>query len=162
MSASRNEVEELRHSAELREVERLYRSVVATLGSFLTRRYGLSDAEATALVEEAFYAYLQATAPASEPESWLVSIICSRAETLHRNRDGEAEAAGHEEHDARAILSSPELLRLLPHNAQQALHLRFEAGWTYEDIGAELQIPVRYAKHLVITSLKKLRDGDGE
>lgn len=159
MSVSRNESEGLRHSPEVDEIERLHQSLTRVLGGTLTRDYGLSSAEGNELLQQALCAYLQLTVPIGDPEAWLIAIVCSKAEELYRQRGGRAGAPDVQQATSRAreILGVVRGLEALPADARKAIRLRIHEGWSFEDIAAELDVTVRYARHLVATSLKKLR-----
>lgn len=161
MSVSRNESEGLPHSPELDEIERLHQSLVRVLGGTLTRDFCLSEAEANDLVQQALCAYLQLTVSTSEAEAWLISVVCSRAEALYRQRAGASAVpvpgATQESTRTREVLEVMRGLEALPANAQKAVRLRIHERRSFEDIADELNVSVKYARHLVATSLKKLR-----
>jgi len=159
MSVSRNESEGLRPSPEVDEIERLHQSLTRVLGGTLTRDYGLSVAEGNELIEQALCAYLQLTVSTADADAWLISIVCSKAEELYRQRGGGSGApdAARATSRARSVLGVMRELEALPADAQKALRLRFHDNWSFEDIAAELNVTVKYARHLVATSLKKLR-----
>lgn len=159
MSVSRNESEGLRHSPEVDEIERLHQSLTRVLGGTLTRDYGLSVAEGNELIEQALCAYLQLTVSTADADAWLISIVCSKAEELYRQRGGGAGApdAAQASSRAREVLGLVRGLEALPADAQKAVRLRFRDRWSFEDIAAELNVTVKYARHLVAAALKKLR-----
>jgi DNA-directed RNA polymerase specialized sigma24 family protein len=159
MTVSRNEREGLPHAPEVDEIERLHQSLTRVLGGALTRDYGLSAAEGTELIQQALCAYLQLTISAADPEAWLISIVCSKAEELYRKRGGGSAVpdAALASSRAREVLGLVRGLEALPADAQKAIRLRIREGWSFEDIAAELNVTVKYARHLVATSLKKLR-----
>lgn len=144
MTVSRNESEGLPHSPELEESQRLYQSLTEVFGRTLTREFRLSEAEANDLLQQAVCGYLQLTVPTSDPEMWLIEMVGLKAEALYRER------LAPRERTARG-------LQALPADAHKALELRFRHGWSYEDIAAELNVTVKYARHLVAAAARKLR-----
>ncbi len=159
MSASHNESEGLRHSSQVEEIERLHQSLIRVLGGTLTRDYRLSAEEGNELIQQALLAYVQLTVPTADPDAWLIAIVCSKAEELYRQRIGGSGApdAALATSRAREVMGLVRGLEALPAVAQKALRLRFRDRWSFEDIAAELNVTVKYARHLVATSLKKLR-----
>lgn len=158
MSVSRNESEGPRHSSEIVEIERLHQSLVRVLGATLTRDYCLTEAEAAELIEQALCAYLHLTVSTSNGEAWLIAAVCSKAEELYRKR-GSSGATDPVQAGARArkVLGVRRGLEALPADAQKAVRLRIRDRWSFEDIAAELDVTVKYARHLVFTSLRRLR-----
>lgn len=161
MNFSNKESEGLRHSPEVDEIEHLHQSLTRVLGGTLTRDYGLQDTEANELVQQALCAYLQLTVSTNDPEAWLISIVCSRAEAMYRERAGAsappAPDAVRQSARTRDMLKIVRGLERLSPDAQKAVRLRMHDRWSFEDIAAELNVTVKYARHLVATSLKKLR-----
>jgi len=159
MTVSRNEPEGLRHSAESEEFQKLYHELSRILHGVLATRYHLAESEATALLEDAFYAYMQITVPTSDAESWLTAAICTRAEMLYGARVVRATPPDVDSDIAhlREMLSTLRGLETLPDKARTAVRLRVHDQLSYEDIASELDVSVVYARHLVRTSIEKLR-----
>ena len=106
---------------------------------------------------------MQLTVPTSDPEAWLIAMVCLKAEAMYHERHGHDDA--HDDApDAREVstqtrerLETVRGLKALPADARKAVELRFLRGWSYEDIAAELNVTVKYARHLVAAAVRKLR-----
>ena len=163
MSDERDDREQLGHSAESEETERLYQSVGAVAAQLLQREYGLTDAVIHSIVADAFFGYTGAQQNFPDPESWLADAIFDRARRYIRLR-GMDEHPDHEEDPAhvRTLVLTKAALRMLSPTARRALLLRYRERRSYEDIAADLGVTVRAAEKLVMNAESQLRRWEAE
>lgn len=158
MTVSRNESEGVPQTPEREELKRLCQALNSGLLPLLASRYLLDETQASTLLEEGCISYLQEQPPPPDAEAWVTALVLLHAEEScpHRVEPAPAEELDDEIARAQAFVREVDRLEALPPDAQRALRLR-AGGWTHEDIAADLNVTVVYAKRLVRASLRKRR-----
>jgi DNA-directed RNA polymerase specialized sigma subunit len=122
-------------SAEVAELEELYRSIGSVLLRTLADMYGISREEAERIVGEVFMMYVSTSEPGGDPASWIHLAVHAEAARYRRSV----------------------ALAALPEDAREALRLRFQEKRTYPEIAAALGVTKRFAEKLVAKALAELR-----
>ncbi|HEY0372630.1 MAG TPA: sigma factor-like helix-turn-helix DNA-binding protein [Thermoanaerobaculia bacterium] len=115
----------------------------------------MNGAQARELLDGALFAYLQVAVATSQPPEWIQTAVLLEAEALYPKR--ETPPFADDVSDARKLLDTVRGMGALPASARRALQLRVREGWSFEAIAEELEVSVKYARHLVVSSMAKLR-----
>ncbi|HEV7238335.1 MAG TPA: sigma factor-like helix-turn-helix DNA-binding protein [Thermoanaerobaculia bacterium] len=160
MTIPRNDAEGLQQPAEPGALVRGDDALGRILMGWVTRTYGMSDRDAAALLGEARFSFFTtARGLVQDERAWVIGGVVQLAEThqrIHRlPRKTEDVAA--KVVRIRDIALTAEALAVLPENAREAIRLRYSERMSYAEIAEELGVAARYAEHLVMHGVAKLR-----
>lgn len=150
----------------------LYTKVRPVLFSIPQRRYGLTADETEELVQEAWCLFLQKRDLIQLPGPWLAGTIVNLCkQQIHRStrmrpvglevRDGESAVSRHQAEAADTVLMVREALDRLDERSRKLCVLIGMEGWSYEEVGKSLNLPIGSVGPLYIRSKARLRKAMG-
>lgn len=150
----------------------LYTKVRPVLFSIPQRRYGLTADETEELVQEAWCLFLQKRDLIQLPGPWLAGTIVNLCkQQIHRStrmrpaglevREEESAVSRHQAEAADTVLMVREALDRLDERSRKLCVLIGMEGWSYEEVGKNLNLPIGSVGPLYIRSKAKLRKALG-
>lgn len=159
MTVPRNDAEELQRPAGPEVVVRGSDALSRILMAWVTRRYGMSEGDAAAMLEIAHLSYsTTARTLAPDRQAWVIGAVIQLAERHQRihGLPGKTEDVAAEVLRIGGIVFTAEALAVLTENTRDAMRMRFAERMSYAEIAAELGVAAYYAEHLVIQGAAKL------
>lgn len=150
----------------------LYTKVRPVLFAIPQRRYGLTADETEELVQEAWCLFLQKRDLIQLPGPWLAGTIVNLCkQQIHRStrmrpvglevREEESAVSRHQAEAADTVLMVREALGRLDERSRRLCVLIGMEGWSYEEVGKNLNLPIGSVGPLYIRSKAKLRKALG-
>ena len=145
-----------------RGVEDVYRANYALLFAIATRRFGVPNDEAPALIHDVIISYIGATHEVEEPQRWLLAAICNASRYFQRSRrrieshelpatDGQMLPVSSDSSDELVItrLTASAILAELKQQYRDVLCLHYVDGLTAAEIAIRMETTLRDAERLI-------------
>jgi RNA polymerase sigma factor (sigma-70 family) len=140
-----------------------YSSYRGLLCYLATRRFGIPEDEAGAVVQDVFVAYLRNQQQINDSKAWLVGATCNASRQYWRKRGREAKALDHiqpsaaEPFDLVRRMDAARALSMLSPRCREVLRLRFAEEYPSATIAEKLSTTVAYARKLVYQCMAATR-----
>ena len=149
--------------------EALYVEYAAVLRCIATRRYGIPDDEAEAIVQDIFADYLQRRSCIHDERRWLMGAVRNGSKHYLRSRcrerpllpehDEHADPAARDRSDRWVTrLTLAAVLARLGSKCRQTLRLYYLHDRPTDEIARELDTSTDYVRHLLMTCRKRVRE----
>ena len=147
--------------------ESLYRREIVFLLAVAVQKFRVPELAAETLVHEVFLKYLEHPRSIDDLHGWLLAAVCDESRSYVRSHrvegwggrpvesslDSTPDRLSDEPLDE-PVASEGEAVRALSPRARQILRLRFFEGLGIDEIAKRLGLTPKYARHLVIDSLR--------
>jgi RNA polymerase sigma factor (sigma-70 family) len=151
------------------DVESLYMQYRSFLLAVASRKFGIPDPDAEALLQEVFLSFMQTGAQIDNVRGWLVAAMCNasrhywrlqgRSEALPEDYLEHSDPVTHSLPERRAMeLTVQKALRYLQPRCRETLKLHYFDGRSASEVARELETTTRYAEKLIHNCLKRVRE----